>query len=75
MPLILLETPLLLTKEKENLCLYGHPNESYEVTLLAEEDPFELPEPALGVNCARDGMTSKTDSHWLHFKVTVGYSP
>lgn len=42
--------------EKENLCLYGHPNDTWEVTLPAEEVPPELPEPALGINFARDGM-------------------
>ncbi|CAA6663902.1 unnamed protein product [Spirodela intermedia] len=31
--------------EKENLCLYGLPNETWEVTLPAEEVPPELPEP------------------------------
>ena len=48
--------------EKENLCLYGHPNETWEVTLPAEEVPPELPEPALGINFARDGMNRKD---WL----------
>lgn len=48
--------------EKENLCLYGHPDESWEVTLPAEEVPPELPEPALGINFARDGMNRKD---WL----------
>lgn len=48
--------------EKENLCLYGHPNESWEVTLPAEEVPSELPEPALGINFARDGMKRRD---WL----------
>ncbi|GAV64905.1 LOW QUALITY PROTEIN: PHD domain-containing protein/DUF3594 domain-containing protein, partial [Cephalotus follicularis] len=48
--------------EKENLCLYGHPNDSWEVTLPAEEVPPELPEPALGINFARDGMNRKD---WL----------
>ncbi|KAL0333725.1 UNVERIFIED_CONTAM: PHD finger protein ALFIN-LIKE 5 [Sesamum angustifolium] len=33
--------------EKENLCLYGFPNEQWEVNLPAEEVPPELPEPAL----------------------------
>ncbi|KAI5013567.1 PHD finger protein ALFIN-LIKE 2 isoform X1 [Hordeum vulgare subsp. vulgare] len=42
--------------EKENLCLYGHPNGSWEVALPAEEVPPEMPEPALGINFARDGM-------------------
>ncbi|KAK9282877.1 hypothetical protein L1049_011102 [Liquidambar formosana] len=51
-----------LSSEKENLCLYGHPNESWEVTLPAEEVPPELPEPALGINFARDGMVRRD---WL----------
>ncbi|XP_019059384.1 PREDICTED: PHD finger protein ALFIN-LIKE 4 isoform X2 [Tarenaya hassleriana] len=48
--------------EKENLCLYGHPNEHWEVNLPAEEVPPELPEPVLGINFARDGMQEKD---WL----------
>uniref|UniRef100_A0A5B7ADE6 PHD finger protein ALFIN-LIKE n=1 Tax=Davidia involucrata TaxID=16924 RepID=A0A5B7ADE6_DAVIN len=52
----------LCDPEKENLCLYGHPNETWEVTLPAEEVPPELPEPALGINFARDGMDRKD---WL----------
>ncbi|GAB2291865.1 PHD finger protein ALFIN-LIKE 4 [Dionaea muscipula] len=48
--------------DKENLCLYGFPNEQWEVNLPAEEVPPELPEPALGINFARDGMQSKD---WL----------
>ncbi|KAJ7955946.1 PHD finger alfin-like protein [Quillaja saponaria] len=48
--------------EKENLCLYGYPNEQWEVNLPAEEVPPELPEPALGINFARDGMEEKD---WL----------
>lgn len=48
--------------EKENLCLYGHADDSWEVTLPAEEVPPELPEPALGINFARDGMNRKD---WL----------
>ncbi|XP_050212208.1 PHD finger protein ALFIN-LIKE 2-like [Mercurialis annua] len=48
--------------EKDNLCLYGHPNETWEVALPAEEVPPELPEPALGINFARDGMHRKD---WL----------
>ncbi|KAG2311282.1 hypothetical protein Bca52824_022839 [Brassica carinata] len=47
-----------LTK-KDNLCLYGFPNEVWEVNLPAEEVPPELPEPALGINFARDGMQEK----------------
>ncbi|CAN1827275.1 unnamed protein product [Linum perenne] len=48
--------------EKENLCLYGFPNERWEVALPAEEVPPELPEPALGINFARDGMQERD---WL----------
>lgn len=48
--------------EKENLCLYGYPDEGWEVNLPAEEVPPELPEPALGINFARDGMNRKD---WL----------
>lgn len=40
--------------EKENLCLYGLPNETWEVNLPAEEVPAEILEPALGINFARD---------------------
>ncbi|CAL0305757.1 unnamed protein product [Lupinus luteus] len=48
--------------DKENLCLYGFPSEHWEVNLPAEEVPPELPEPALGINFARDGMQQKD---WL----------
>ncbi|KAL0354497.1 UNVERIFIED_CONTAM: PHD finger protein ALFIN-LIKE 5 [Sesamum radiatum] len=51
-----------LTTEKDNLCLYGFPSEQWEVNLPAEEVPPELPEPALGINFARDGMQEKD---WL----------
>ena len=53
---------LLVIAEKENLCLYGFPSEQWEVNLPAEEVPPELPEPALGINFARDGMQEKD---WL----------
>lgn len=49
----------LVLLEKENLCLYGLPNETWEVNLPAEEVPPELPEPALGINFARDGMPER----------------
>ncbi|XP_078155014.1 PHD finger protein ALFIN-LIKE 4-like isoform X1 [Carex rostrata] len=48
--------------EKDNLSLYGFPTEQWEVNLPAEEVPPELPEPALGINFARDGMQEKD---WL----------
>ncbi|CAI0539696.1 unnamed protein product [Linum tenue] len=57
--------------EKENLCLYGHPNERWEVTLPADEVPPELPEPVLGINFARDGMTRKD---WLSLIAVHGDS-
>jgi len=44
------------------LCLYGLPNETWEVNLPVEEVPPELPEPALGINFARDGTQEKD---WL----------
>ncbi|MBA0622348.1 hypothetical protein Godav_007901, partial [Gossypium davidsonii] len=52
----------IVITEKENLCLYGFPSEQWEVNLPAEEVPPELPEPALGINFARDGMQEKD---WL----------
>ncbi|WIA11568.1 hypothetical protein OEZ85_011676 [Tetradesmus obliquus] len=48
--------------EKHNLCLYGEPDGSWVVDLPAEEVPPEIPEPALGINFARDGMQRKD---WL----------
>ncbi|VFQ84845.1 unnamed protein product [Cuscuta campestris] len=42
--------------ERENLCLYGFPNETWEVNLPVDEVPSELPEPTLGINFVRDGM-------------------
>lgn len=42
--------------------MYGFPDEHWEVNLPAEEVPPELPEPALGINFARDGMQEKD---WL----------
>lgn len=44
------------------MCLYGHPNETWEVNLPVDEVPPELPEPALGINFARDGMNRRD---WL----------
>ncbi|BDA44501.1 g10002 [Coccomyxa elongata] len=48
--------------DRENLCLYGNPDSTWEVDLPAEEVPPEMPEPALGINFARDGMQKKD---WL----------
>ena len=49
--------------DKENLCLYGNPDGTWEVQLPAEEVPPELPEPALGINFARDGMQVRVLAH------------
>lgn len=51
-----------LRADKENLCLYGLPNGNWEVGPPAEEVPPEMPEPALGINFARDGMQRRD---WL----------
>eukprot|EP00192_Tetraselmis_astigmatica_P018173 CAMPEP_0117656456 /NCGR_PEP_ID=MMETSP0804-20121206/4814_1 /TAXON_ID=1074897 /ORGANISM="Tetraselmis astigmatica, Strain CCMP880" /LENGTH=239 /DNA_ID=CAMNT_0005462859 /DNA_START=475 /DNA_END=1191 /DNA_ORIENTATION=- len=48
--------------DKENLCLYGYADKVWEVNLPAEEVPPEIPEPALGINFARDGMRKED---WL----------
>ncbi|CAL4945113.1 unnamed protein product [Urochloa decumbens] len=48
--------------DKENLCLYGLPNGNWAVAPPAEEVPPEMPEPALGINFARDGMQRRD---WL----------
>lgn len=42
--------------ERENLCLYGYADGNWSVDLPVEEVPPEIPEPALGINFARDGM-------------------
>lgn len=60
--LLILDVCKFVLIEKENLCLYGLPNETWEVNLPVEEVPPELPEPALGINFARDGMQEKD---WL----------
>ncbi|KAM1784687.1 hypothetical protein ACFX12_037681 [Malus domestica] len=51
--------------EKENLSLYGYPSEQWKVNLPAEEVPPELPEPALGINFARDGKVEKDWLSWV----------
>ncbi|KAJ0735185.1 hypothetical protein HanPI659440_Chr11g0429141 [Helianthus annuus] len=45
-----------LTHDKDNLCLYGYPNGSWEVTLPTENVPSDIPDPVLGINFARDDM-------------------
>ncbi|KAK9068939.1 hypothetical protein SSX86_013055 [Deinandra increscens subsp. villosa] len=41
--------------DKADLCLFGYPNESWEVTVPSETVPSEIPEPTTGINFARDG--------------------
>ncbi|KAK8570650.1 hypothetical protein V6N13_103054 [Hibiscus sabdariffa] len=47
---------------KKGLCLYGFPSEKWEVNLRAQKVPSELPEPARGINFARDGTP---EDGWL----------
>ncbi|KAG1679684.1 hypothetical protein FOA52_006203 [Chlamydomonas sp. UWO 241] len=47
---------------KPNQCLYGYPDGSWAVDAPPDEVPAEVPEPALGINFARDGMQRKD---WL----------
>ncbi|PSC71925.1 PHD finger ALFIN-LIKE 2-like [Micractinium conductrix] len=46
----------LCDPSKDNLCLYGYADGTWEVSPPCEEVPPELPEPTLGINFARDGM-------------------
>lgn len=48
--------------DRPNLCLYGHNNGTWEVALPIEEVPPEMPEPALGLNFAREGMKARGSS-------------
>ncbi|XP_021989569.1 PHD finger protein ALFIN-LIKE 3 [Helianthus annuus] len=52
----------LCDPDKDNLCLYGYPNGSWEVTLPTENVPSDIPDPVLGINFARDDMDRKD---WL----------
>ncbi|KAK4253273.1 hypothetical protein QN277_010597 [Acacia crassicarpa] len=52
----------LCDPDRENLCLYGHPNETWEVTPPPEDVPPKIPEPVLGINFTRDGMQRRD---WL----------
>ncbi|KAI8020902.1 PHD finger protein Alfin1 [Camellia lanceoleosa] len=51
---------VMLFLQIRRICvLYGLLNETWEVNLPVEEVPLELPEPALGINFARDRMQEK----------------
>ncbi|GMH40987.1 hypothetical protein BSKO_08897 [Bryopsis sp. KO-2023] len=52
----------LCDPSRENLCLYGLDDSSWTVDLPVDDVPPELPEPAMGINYARDGMKKKD---WL----------
>lgn len=58
--------------DRENLCLYGNPDSSWEVDLPAEEVPPEMPEPALGINFARDGMQVRPNWRCCEVSVSLG---
>ncbi|CAN8272696.1 unnamed protein product [Cochlearia groenlandica] len=45
--------------ERNNLCLYGLPNETWEVKIPDEKVPTELPEPVLGINFSREGIKER----------------
>mmetsp|Transcript_10906 Transcript_10906/g.40023 ORF Transcript_10906/g.40023 Transcript_10906/m.40023 type:complete len:224 (-) Transcript_10906:2386-3057(-) len=42
--------------DKPNQCLYGLPSGEWVVSLPCQEVPPEMPDPAVGINFARDGM-------------------
>ncbi|XP_022855672.1 PHD finger protein ALFIN-LIKE 7-like [Olea europaea var. sylvestris] len=44
---------------KEKLCLFGYPNETWEVKPPDETLPPAVPEPIIGINFARDKMQEK----------------
>uniref|UniRef100_A0A7S0S218 Zinc finger PHD-type domain-containing protein n=1 Tax=Chlamydomonas leiostraca TaxID=1034604 RepID=A0A7S0S218_9CHLO len=48
--------------QKDNMTLFAFPDGTWHATLPSEEVPPEVPEPALGINFARDGMSKKD---WL----------
>ncbi|KAF5782829.1 hypothetical protein HanRHA438_Chr11g0513421 [Helianthus annuus] len=49
--------------DKDNLCLYGYPDGTWEVTLPSHEVPPVIPDPALGINFARNKMSR---DEWLY---------
>ena len=58
--------------ESENLCLYGNVDGTWTVALPAEMVPAEVPEPAVGINFARDGMASR--GLWLALGTIHSYA-
>ncbi|KAG2334576.1 hypothetical protein Bca52824_005756 [Brassica carinata] len=46
----------LCNPDKNNLCLYGYPDGTWDVREPGVLLPPNLPEPAVGINFARDGM-------------------
>uniref|UniRef100_A0A7N0V797 PHD finger protein ALFIN-LIKE n=1 Tax=Kalanchoe fedtschenkoi TaxID=63787 RepID=A0A7N0V797_KALFE len=49
---------------KQALCLFGFPNETWGVNLPNDEVPPQIPEPVVGINFARVGIQEKD---WLTF--------
>ncbi|KAK1426514.1 hypothetical protein QVD17_15188 [Tagetes erecta] len=52
-----------LTQDDDNLCLYGHPNGTWELSLPVENVPSKIPEPCVGINFARQGGMNRRD--WI----------
>ncbi|KAG8100243.1 hypothetical protein GUJ93_ZPchr0013g36536 [Zizania palustris] len=52
----------LCDPEKDNLCLFGRANGTWEVAMPADNVPPQLPEPVIGINFSRDGMLRRD---WL----------
>ncbi|KAL2337079.1 hypothetical protein Fmac_011525 [Flemingia macrophylla] len=53
----------LCDPERENLCLYGHSDGRWEISLPEEQVPTDIPEPALAINFGREGI-NRCD--WFH---------
>ncbi|KAL2477662.1 PHD finger protein ALFIN-LIKE 5 [Forsythia ovata] len=51
--------------EKYALCLFGLPNETWEVKEPLDKVPPEFPEPVLGINYVRDDAQEK--EYWLSY--------
>ncbi|XP_029125784.1 PHD finger protein ALFIN-LIKE 2-like [Cajanus cajan] len=46
----------LCDSDKENLCLYGHSDETWEVTQPTKEVQRDIPEPVIGINFDRKNL-------------------
>ncbi|KAL9688995.1 hypothetical protein QQ045_033424 [Rhodiola kirilowii] len=50
--------------EKDNLCLYGFPDETWSVSVPVQDIPPEIPEPMLDIRSLRYGMPT---NQWLRY--------